>query len=69
MFLGFEKGETYLKMKKPRKKKFLASNWEGPFIFVEYLNENGYMDHDEGNHINVVKGEEKQLWDMPRINL
>ncbi len=43
-------------MKKPSKKKFLASNWEGPFIFVQYLNENGYMDHDEGSEINVVKG-------------
>jgi hypothetical protein len=37
MFLGFKKGETYLKMKKPSKKKFLASNGEGPFIFVETL--------------------------------
>jgi hypothetical protein len=56
-------------MKKPSKNKFLASSWEGPFIFVEYLNVNGYMDQDEGNKINVVKGEEEQLWDMLRRNL
>ncbi len=55
-FLGGFFFKTYLKMKKPSKKKFLASNWEGPFIFVQYLNENGYMDHDEGSEINVVKG-------------
>ncbi len=42
MFLGFKKGETYPKMKKPSNNKFITSSWEGPFIFVEYLNANGY---------------------------
>jgi hypothetical protein len=69
MFLGFFFKKTYLKMKKPSKKKILASNWEGPFIFVEYLNENGYMDQDERSEMNVVKGKEEQLWDRPRRNM
>jgi hypothetical protein len=32
MFLGFKGGITYVKMKKPCKKKSLASNWEEPFM-------------------------------------
>jgi hypothetical protein len=34
MFFGFAKGETYVKMKKPGKKKSLASNWEQPFLIM-----------------------------------
>ncbi len=37
MFVGFIEGKTYVKMKKPRKKKSVESNWEGPFLFVNYL--------------------------------
>jgi hypothetical protein len=29
-------------MKKPRKKKSLASSWEGPFLFMKYLDNNGF---------------------------
>jgi hypothetical protein len=37
MFVGFIEGETYVKMKKLGKKKSLESSWEGPFLFVNYL--------------------------------
>ncbi len=37
-----------MKMEKLGKKKSLASSWEGPFLFVKYLNGNGFMDQDEG---------------------
>jgi hypothetical protein len=57
MLLGFKQGITLVKMKKPRKKKSLASSWEGPFFFVKYLNGNGFMDQDEGGIICVIKGE------------
>ncbi len=40
--MGFIEGETYVKMKKPRKKKSLASSWEGPFLFMKYLNNKGF---------------------------
>lgn len=43
-------------MKKPRKKKSWAFSWEGPFLFVKYLNGNEYIEHDEGGRIYVVKG-------------
>jgi len=55
-FLGFKEGITLVKMKTIGKKKSLASSWEGPFLFVNYLDENGFMDHDEGGRICVIKG-------------
>ncbi len=54
---GFKEGKTYVKMKKPKKKKSLAFSWEGPFLFVKYLNGNKYIEHDEGGRIYAVKGE------------
>jgi hypothetical protein len=33
----------FVKMK-PKKKKTLASSWEGPFLFVKSLIGNGFMD-------------------------
>jgi hypothetical protein len=42
LFVGFIEGETYVKMKKPRKKKSLASSWEGPFLFMKYLDNKGF---------------------------
>jgi hypothetical protein len=55
MFAWFIEGETYVKMKKPRKKKSLISSWEGPFFFVNYLDGKGFLEQDEG-HICVIKG-------------
>jgi hypothetical protein len=55
MLLGFKEGITFGKMKKPGKKKSLASNWEGPFFFVKYLDGNGFPDQDEGGRIYVIK--------------
>jgi hypothetical protein len=65
MFFGFKEGETYVKRKKLGKKKSLVFNWEGPFLFVKYLDGSGYIDHDEGGRICVIKGKEEQLWDGP----
>jgi hypothetical protein len=47
----------FVKMKKLGKKKSLASSWEEPFLFVKYLDENGFMDQDEGGRICVIKKE------------
>jgi len=35
MFVGFEEGKTYVKIKKLGKKKSLTSSWEGPFLFMK----------------------------------
>lgn len=40
MVLGFKEGVTFVKMKKLDQKKSLASSWEGPFMFVRYLDGN-----------------------------
>lgn len=37
MFMGFTKGVTHVKMKKPRKKRSWNSSWEGPFLFMKYF--------------------------------
>jgi hypothetical protein len=58
MLLGFKEGITFVKMKKPRKKKSLASSWEGPFFFVKYLDGNGFLDQNEGGKFCVIKGKE-----------
>jgi hypothetical protein len=65
MFLGLKEGITYVKMNKPRKKKSLVSNWEGSFLFMNYLDGNGFMEQDEGKRMCVIKGKEEQLWDKP----
>jgi hypothetical protein len=43
VFLGFKEGETFVNMKKLNKNKSLASSWEGPFIFVRYLDGHGFL--------------------------
>jgi hypothetical protein len=65
MFLGFKEGEIFVKMKKLSKNKSLASSWEGPFIFVRYLDGQGFLQQDEGGRIYVVKGEDEKLWERP----
>jgi hypothetical protein len=66
MFMGFKEGITFVKMKKlGRKKKLLAFSWERPFLFVNYLDKNEFLDHDEGGRICVIKGKDDQFWDRP----
>jgi hypothetical protein len=69
MFLGFKEGITYVKMNKPRKKKSLVYSWEQPFLFLNYLDGNEFMEQDEGKRMCVVKSKEEQLWDKPCSNL
>jgi hypothetical protein len=67
--LGLKEGVTYVKMKKPRKKKSLVSSQEEPFLFLNYLDGNGFMEQDEGGKMCVVKGKGEQLWDRPPQDL
>jgi hypothetical protein len=43
MFLGLKEGMMYVKMKKPGKKKSVVFSWEGPFIFLKYLDGDGFI--------------------------
>jgi hypothetical protein len=62
--VGFTKGETYVKMKKS-----LASSWEGPFLFMKYLDNNGFQEWDEGGRICVLKGKDEKLRDKHKRDL
>jgi hypothetical protein len=57
--LGLKEGVTYVKMNKAGKKKSLVSSWEGPFLFLNYLDGNGFMEQDEKGRMCFVKGKEK----------
>jgi hypothetical protein len=43
-------------MKKPSKKKSLASSWEGPYLFVRYMDGHRFLQQDEGGRVCVMKG-------------
>jgi hypothetical protein len=45
-------------MKKPRKKRLLTSSWEFFFLFVKYLDGNGFLEQDEGGLICFIKGKD-----------
>jgi hypothetical protein len=60
MFSRLTKTITYVKMKKPRKKKSLTSSWEGPFLFMKYLDGNKFLGQDEGGRICVINGKDEQ---------
>jgi hypothetical protein len=55
MFLGLKEGVTYVKMEKLGKKKSLVSTWEGPFLFLNYFDDNGFMGQDEGVECVLLK--------------
>ncbi len=56
MFLRFKDGKMYVTMKKHMTNNYLASGWEGLFLFVKYLDGNqGYVEHDESERICVIK--------------
>jgi hypothetical protein len=50
---------TFVKIKKPTKNRSLTSSWEGLFMFIKYLDGNGFLEHDEGRRICVIKGKEE----------
>jgi hypothetical protein len=48
-------------MKEPKKKKSLASSWEGSFFFMKYLDNNGFQEQDKGDKIYAFKGKDEKL--------
>jgi hypothetical protein len=39
MFPSFEFGSDFVKMRKPGEKKALTRSWEGPYLFMGYVDE------------------------------
>jgi hypothetical protein len=60
MFLGLTKTITYIKVKKSKKKKSLIFSWEGPFLFIKYLDGNKFLEQDEGGQICVINEKDEQ---------
>ncbi len=45
-----------VKMRKPRKKKSLLANQEGPYAFVKYKDEKGCREFDDNNRVCILIG-------------
>jgi hypothetical protein len=45
-----------VKMKKLGKRKALFANWEGPYAFVKYKDENGCRKFDDDSRVHIIKG-------------
>jgi hypothetical protein len=58
-----------VKMKKPSKKKALIGIWEGLYLFVGYVDEQGILEQDDGIRKCIIKGKDEQEWEHPRINM
>jgi hypothetical protein len=61
--------QTMVKMKKPRKKKALTSNWEGPYQFVGHTDGNGNLDFEEGSRVCIIKDVNGHQWERSRRDL
>ncbi len=58
-----------VKMCRPRKKRTLFSNWEGPYFFVEYKYGKGFQEQDHGNRMCILKDLKGQCWEQSRRDL
>ncbi len=47
-------------MKKPSKKKVLIGSWEGPYLFVGYVDEQVGVEQDDGIRKCIIKGKDEQ---------
>jgi len=59
MFLSFKEGNDLVKMKKLGKKKALMGSWEGPYLFVGYVDEHVGMEHDDGRRKCIIREEDE----------
>jgi hypothetical protein len=56
-------------MRKPRKRKALFANWEGPYAFMKYKDEKGCREFDDGGRICILKGIDGKQWERVRRDL
>jgi len=64
-FEGLVAGETMVKMKKPGRKKALASSWEGPYQFIGHADGKGNFDFEEGSRICIIQDADGHQWERP----
>ncbi len=56
-------------MHKLGKKRSLLSNWEGPYLFVEYKYGKGFQEQDHGNKMCIFNDLKGQCWEWSRRDL
>ncbi len=47
LFIGFEEGDTKIKMRKSGKKRSLIGSWGGPYDFASYKDGKGCQEQDD----------------------
>jgi hypothetical protein len=62
-FEGFESRKMMVMIKKPIKRKALASSWEGPSRFMGYANGNRDIEFDEYNRICIIRDVDEHQWE------
>ncbi len=62
-------GEIMVKMKKPGKKKALATSWEGPYQFIGHVDGKGNFDFEEGSRICIIQDVDGHQWERSRRDL
>jgi len=55
-FVGFEKGKTMVKMRKPGKRRALLANWEGSYALMKYKDEKVCREFDDSSRVCIIKG-------------
>jgi hypothetical protein len=69
LFEGLVTGETMVKMKRPGKKRALATSWEGPYRFVGHVDGKGNYDFEEGCCLCIVQDADGRPWERSRRDL
>ncbi len=59
-FIPFRQKIDLVKMKKLGKKKVLIGSWQGPYLFVGYVDEEVGVEQDYGRKKCVIKGKDEQ---------
>jgi len=68
-FVGFEEGKNMVKMRKLRKRRALLINWEGPYAFLKYKDENGCREFDDGIQVCIIKKIDGKQWEHAKHDL
>ncbi len=56
-------------MRKPGKKRSLFSNWEGPYIFVDYKDGKGFQEQGHGSRMCILQDLKGQYWEQLRRDM
>jgi hypothetical protein len=58
-----------LDFRKPRKKKALAVNWEGPYQFIGHVDGKGNFDFEERSRMCIIQDDDGHQWERSHRDL